>query len=227
MTPVLWPCPTFKGPSACEYALCLGNGTAGRVLIIPALFDEGNKLRRFTVETMRALAQAGIASVLPDLPGCNESLQPLETQTPARWAEAIRMCAAHFEVDLVLGLRGGALFTPADLPALHYAPTSGATILRQLLRARIVSAREAGYSETRDALAALALRDGITLTGYRLGARFFAQFETLTPAPDTPLIEQATLPGGGLWRRAEPSEDPTQARALAHMVADHLAGLAK
>ena len=48
----------------------------------PALFDEANKLRRrHTVEVIRRLDAAGIDCLLPDLPGCGESLSPLAEQT--------------------------------------------------------------------------------------------------------------------------------------------------
>ena len=70
-----WPTPAGE-----EYAAAFDKGRAHRLLVLPAWFDEGNKLRHFTVETMRRLDGAGIDSFLPDLPGCNESLAPLETQ---------------------------------------------------------------------------------------------------------------------------------------------------
>ena len=66
------------------------------MLILPALFDEANKLRHFTVEVMRRLDAAGIDSFLPDLPGCNESRAPLETQTLTGWREAAEAAAGLF-----------------------------------------------------------------------------------------------------------------------------------
>ena len=56
MTPVSWPCPLPGGGTARELALAFDAGRSRRVLIVPALFDEGNRLRRFTVEVMRRLA---------------------------------------------------------------------------------------------------------------------------------------------------------------------------
>ena len=93
-----------------------------RLLIVPALFDEANRMRRFTVEVMRRLDGAGIDSFLIDLPGCNESLAPLEDQTPESWRQAVTAAAAHFRASHVLGIRGGALLMPPELPGWRYAP---------------------------------------------------------------------------------------------------------
>jgi hypothetical protein len=71
-----------------------------RVLVCPAWFDEANKLRRFTVEVMRRLDKAGIDSFLPDLPGCNDSLAPLEVQTLAGWKAGMTSAAHFFRADL-------------------------------------------------------------------------------------------------------------------------------
>jgi hypothetical protein len=62
----------------------MGEGPT-RLLIVPALFDEGNRMRRLTVEVMRRLAASGIASVLPDLPGLQESTFPLERANLGLW----------------------------------------------------------------------------------------------------------------------------------------------
>ena len=42
-----------------EYAVAFDRGRARRVLVLPALFDEANKLRHFTVEVMRRLVPTG------------------------------------------------------------------------------------------------------------------------------------------------------------------------
>lgn len=216
--PAIWPCP-LPGGIAEEYALTVDAGRAQRLLIVPALFDEANRLRRLTVEVMRRLDQAGIDSFLPDLPGCNESGQPLDQQTPESWRAAMMDAATHFAATHVLAVRGGALVAPGGLPAWHYAPVKGAGILRQQFRARIVTAREAGVGETREALLETALAKGIELSGYRLGAEFIKQFQSLEPDGDGRPIDQDMLGGGGLWLRAEPDEDREQADALAAILA--------
>jgi hypothetical protein len=57
-----YPCPLPGGAAASEYALVFDAERKHRVLIAPALFDEGHKLRRFTVEVMRRLAPGSTAS---------------------------------------------------------------------------------------------------------------------------------------------------------------------
>ncbi|WP_232491981.1 hypothetical protein [Novosphingobium kaempferiae] len=222
MRPASWPCPLPGGGTSEEYALVSDTGHARRLLIVPALFDEGNKLRRFTVEVMRRLANAGIDSVLPDLPGCNESLQALDAQDPTDWLDAMTAASRHFAATHVLGIRGGCLFTPAHLRAFHYAPVKAVAILRQMLRARILSSREAGRDENREALAEEAVLRGITLAGYDLGADFYRHFEPMTPHATAVAITQDEVGGSGLWLRAEPDENPVQADALAAEIVKRL-----
>jgi hypothetical protein len=202
-------------------ALCFDQFRRWRLLIVPALFDEANRMRRFTVEVMRRLDNAGVDSFLPDLPGCNESLQALDIQTPATWQAAVAAAAVHFRASHVLGIRGGVLLLPEGLPGWRYAPINGASVLRQLLRARIVASREAGASETQESLLAEGLELGLELTGHRLGAPFLSEFQSLTPSISHSVsdIEQDMLGGGGLWLRAEPGEDRAQADALAAIIA--------
>jgi hypothetical protein len=222
MTPASWPCPLPGGGTCEEAALQFDAGRAVRLLIVPALFDEGNRMRRFTVELMRRLDRAGIDSFLPDLPGCTESLQPLEAQDPTDWLDAMAAAARHFGAGHALGIRGGCLFTPYRLPALHYAPAKASSILRQMVRARMLSAREAGRQESREELAQQALEHGITLAGYTLGADFYRHFEPMTAHPDAELIAQEQVGGSGLWLRAEPGENAAQAEALAAIIASEL-----
>jgi hypothetical protein len=219
VTPVTWPCPTPDGGSAEEYALAFDRGREHRLLIVPALFDEANRMRRFTVEVMRRLDAAGVDGFLPDLPGCNESPQPLGAQTPASWRIAMAAAAAHFAASHVLGIRGGALLTPGDRPAWHYASVKAASILRQLIRSRILAAREAGVDESQDALLETGFAGGLEVSGFRLGAAFLRKFQPLVPEPGATEIAQDTVGGGGLWLRAEPGEDSEQADALAAALA--------
>lgn len=208
-----YPCP---GGDA-EYTLAFDQDRPYRLLIVPALFDEANRLRRLTVEVMRRLDAAGIDCFLPDLPGCNESLQPLEVQTLDSWRAAMVSAAAHFRATHALAIRGGALVAP-DLHGWCYAPVKGATQLRQMLRARIVVSKEAGLAETQESLLDTGSRDGLDLIGYRLGPDLLAQLQTAKPA-DAIDIAQDLVGGGGLWLRAEPGEDRAQADALAAIVA--------
>ncbi|WP_338445231.1 hypothetical protein V5F89_08525 [Pelagerythrobacter marensis] len=188
--------------------------------MLPALFDEANKLRRFTVEVMRCLADDGIASVLADFPGCNESRRPLDTQTLEGWRHAALAAAGHFEATHVLTLRGGALLAPTDMPGWNYAPIAGRQVLRPMLRARTLSAREAGTEETTGGLAQLGRSEGIELAGWSLGRDLFRELEAADlPSQSAQVrIEQDALGGSGLWLRAEPGESREQAEALAAAV---------
>lgn len=221
MNPACWPCPSLAGAPVWEYALASDRGRTRRLLIVPALFDEGNRMRRLTVEAIRRLDAAGIDSFLPDLPGCNESPQPLPAQTVQAWRGAMTTAAAHFGATHTLGIRGGSLFTPA-LPARHYAPVKAASILRNMIRARTLAAREAGREETREELMAMARTEGIVLSGYALGPEFCRAFEEIGAEGSATIIAQEQVGGAGLWLRAEPDEDAAQADALAAIIAEGL-----
>ena len=191
------------------------------VLVVPALFDEGHKLRRLTLDTMRMLDASGVDCVLPDIPGLNESLATLAEQTLESWRNALTEAGRYFGANECLAIRGGALIVPEDLPTTLYAPVNGAKILRGMIRARTLAAREAGRNETADALLAAGLEEGLELAGYRLGAQLLRDLQLARASSSNVLqtIEQSDLDGPGLWLRAEPSADTAQAQRLADLVA--------
>ena len=199
-------------------------GRADRILVLPALFDEANKLRRQTVEVMRRLDEAGIDTFLPDLPGMNESMVALSTLSFADWIYAAQAAAAHFKATHVLTWRGGALLAPGDLPGWHYAPVDGAKQLRAMLRARTISAREVGREEKLANLQELARAEGIELGGWQLSQTLFAGLEEAELAyfPDQTAISHSEVGGTSLWLRAEPDEDVAQATALAAIIVQSL-----
>lgn len=221
-----WNTPALGGAvEAEEMLLAFDCGRSVRVLVCPAWFDEANKLRRFTVEVMRRLDRAGIDSLLPDLPGCNESLAPLADQTLEGWRAAMAEAARVLGATHVLAIRAGALVAPADLPGWHHAPQSGSQLLRTMLRARTIAAREAGITETSEALLEQGLKVGLELGGWSIGPamlRELSQAEA-APGPGQAVIAQTELGGPGLWLRAEPGEDAAQADRLAALVAGSLA----
>lgn len=216
-----WPCPSVGGGTHEESALAFLDDRPRRLLVLPALFDEANKLRRLTAEVLHRLDLSGIDGVLPDLPGCNESLQPLEQQTFAHWQAAAAAAIAHFRPTHVLAIRGGALLDTGNLPGWRYAPVNGRSVLRSMLRARMISAKDAGREETLESLQAKARQDGIELAGWRFGPEFFAELEQAAPPEVTRLADLglADTGGSGLWLRAEPDEDAEQADALAAIIA--------
>lgn len=192
-----------------------------RVLVCPAWFDEANKLRRFTLEVMRGLDAGGIDSFLPDLPGCNESLAPLAEQTISGWRAAMDAAARALGATHVLAIRAGALAAPLDLPGWRYAAQSGPKLLRAMLRARVIAAREAGISTTSEALLTAGSSEGLVLGGWSIGPAMLRELREaeLPGAPAQREITQAALGGRSLWLRAEPDEDAGQAAALVALVA--------
>lgn len=220
-----YPCPLPGGAAASELALTFDQGRSQRVLIAPALFDEANRMRRFTVEVMRRLDGAGIDSILPDLPGCNESERDLAQVEPEDWRMALEAAARHFGATHVLAIRGGGLVLPEKLPGWHFAPVKGSSLIKTLLRARVIAAREAGTEESAAELMEHGKEHGLDLAGWPLSAEMLRQLEGSLPPkrPGLVVIDQETIGGGALWLRAEPDEDPVQADALAAVIAVGLA----
>lgn len=219
-----WNIPAPGGGSAAEELLVsFDRQRAARVLVLPAWFDEANKLRRFTLAVMRRLDAAGIDSFLPDFPGCNESLAALADQTLEGWREAAKAAASAFAATHVLAIRAGALIAPADLPGWHYASQSGPKLLRGMIRARIIAARESGLAETSEGLMAAGRTNGLVLGGWHIGADLFRALENAEPVltPGQSTIDQSALGGPGLWLRAEPDEDGAQADRLATLIAEN------
>jgi hypothetical protein len=124
----------------------------------------------------------------------------------------------------VLAIRAGALVAPAGLPDWHYAAQSGPKLLRGMLRARTIAAREAGISETSEALMTLGREAGLILSGWPIGAAMIRALESAEPAlaPGQCDIAQTQVGGPGLWLRAEPGEDAGQADRLAAIIAQSL-----
>lgn len=223
-----WHAPLPGGGTSEEMLVSFDKARPRRVLILPAWFDEANKLRRFTLETMRRLDGAGIDSFLPDLPGCNESLSPLETQTLAGWRAGAAAAAGAVGATEVLAIRAGALLAPAGLQVWLYAPLSGPRLLRAAVRARTIAAREAGLAETADDLMAQGREGGLMLGGWMMGADLLRALETAEIAANQTAREISTsdLGGAGLWLRAEPGEDAGQSQRLAAIIAGKTADAA-
>jgi hypothetical protein len=121
-------------------------------------------------------------------------------------------------------MRPAVAIAPA-LPGWTYAPVAGKSVLRALLRARVLSAREAGHDETSESLLREGRSKGLNLAGYNLGAQLVADLADHELVPNTLTeIPQAELGGPGLWLRAEPDDNPSQAARLAEIVLQGLAG---
>lgn len=192
------------------------------VLIVPPLFDEANRLRRTLVLAMRALAAAGFATVLPDLPGQNESLVALEAVDLERWQDALAQVAAGIAGPLVVAsVRGGALIDHRAKAAAWWrlAPAGGASLLRTMMRARVTADREAGIESSLDSLRQAAEAAPLLLAGNALSPAMVAQLGAAEAQPVEPLRSIGLGPDGiagtPLWLRAEPGEDAAMAAAIA------------
>ncbi len=206
--------------------LCLGRSSGPVVLIAPALFEEANRLRAFTVAIMRRLAERDIASILPDLPGTNESLVATENATLADWraafAAAVPSRPAH-----VVAIRGGALIdTEAKVVGrYHLSPPTGAEIVRDLVRTRLAGVREGG--EAFDPADIDRPGPPIALSGNMIARDLLVALGNATPSVADRIIRLEGDPrdadrkvaGRPLWRLAEPDTDVT----LAEMIAEDIA----
>ena len=150
----------------------------------------------------------------------NESLAALSQQALSDWQVQAAEAATHFAATHILTMRAGALLDPGTLPGIRYAPVEGNSLLKTLLRAKVLSDREAGKSTSREELLAQALEEGMTLAGFALSAAMVAQLETAVP-PRSPAtgLAQSAVGGAGLWLRSEPGHDAEQAAKLAKLTA--------
>lgn len=204
---------------------CPGTPGAPTILILPPLFDEANRLRRTLVLTMRALSARGVASLLPDLPGQNDSLVPTEAVTLADWRTALAaVAAAEPGPLLVASWRGGTLIDDAASGAIGWwrmAPVAGASLVKTMIRTRIAGEKEAGRTVSAEDLRASAIDGPVELAGNFLNTAMLMQLDAATPADVTPLRSvtfgsgEGKLPGSALWLRAEPGEDAAMAAAMA------------
>jgi len=192
------------------------------VLLVPPLFDEANRLRRTLVLAMRALAAAGFAAVLPDLPGQNESLVALEDVDLERWQDALADVAAGIAGPVITAsIRGGALIDHRVQAAAWWrlAPVGGASLLRTMMRARVAADREAGILSSLDSLQEAAKTAPLLLAGNALSSAMVAQIGAAEAQPVEPLrsigLGADGIAGTPLWLRAEPGEDAVLAAAIA------------
>lgn len=235
-----------------ELCLTFGPSDGPVLLIVPPLFDEANKLRHLLVETARLLADHGIFSLMPDLPGCNESPVPLENASLSLWKAALIACAGQLgPVRHIASLRGGTLIddaliadtlinetlindTVGDIPRWRLGPVKTGQLLRNMLRTRIASDRELGIAGSSAALMEQAMSSGIDLAGYSLSASMVRELASAAPSGagpvrlvrlcDDPLPCDSQITGAPLWLRAEPGHDAAMAQAMAHDIASWIGG---
>ena len=202
---------------------CLSFGEVGAlrsILIVPPLFDEMNRVRAMLVAAMRGLAERGMMTMLPDLPGCNESLAPVSSQSVQSWQGAMLSAAHQLGATHIASIRGGSLIaTQIRLPHWSLASVKGASLVKTMLRTRIASDKEAGRTSSIETLMSEARTGPIDLAGYALGPDMLAGLEAAVPGEASVAVtlgdESGQLSGRPLWLRAEPQEDADMSAALA------------
>ncbi len=214
-------------PAFSEQIVSEGRATGPAVLFVLPLLEEANRVRRTVRLAMRALATRGIASMLPDLPGQNESLVPTAEATLSRWRDALADHIASAGRPVVLAaIRGGALIDAVDAAA-HWrlAPVRGASLLKTMMRTRIAGDREDGANTTIAQLEEQARMGPVRLAGNLLSTAMIAELRAAEPAV---LVRcrsvslgsgEDALPGRPLWLQAEPGEDAALATAIADDIA--------
>ena len=193
-----------------------------RILIVPPFFDEMNRVRHTLLEAMRTLAKDGVASALPDFPGCNESPASLEDQSLDNWNEALASAAHSFSTTHFFAIRGGCLINgSAALPTMHLAPVKGASLLKILVRTRVAGDKEAGIPTTAESLTEAARSGPVELAGNMIGPQLWADLESAMPTGTHNIFEVKLEAIGGtpLWLRAEPQHDAAMAKGLAATLA--------
>jgi pimeloyl-ACP methyl ester carboxylesterase len=217
----------YDWPGGREAMLRFGPGTGPVVIAVMPLFEEANRTRAFMVTMLRALADHGIAGVLPDLPGTGESLTETEDVTLSDWVNALSALvetvrSKRGEVHGI-ALRGGTLIDAPFDSRWHFAPVTGESLVRDLLRTRLTT----GKDSADDAIELSG--PPVELAGNRLSRTLLAQLKATVPGTAERLrivrLETDTRPadrhfaGSPLWRRSEPDNDP----ALALLLADDIA----
>jgi alpha-beta hydrolase superfamily lysophospholipase len=209
---------SYDPPGGPEAMLRLGPPDGPVAVVALPLFEEANRTRTFAVTIMRALADRGIASVLPDLPGTGDSLVATEDATLEAWRTAFASAAETTGAITSVAIRGGALVdsSAALTGRWHLAPQTGTALMRELDRVRQAGG---GYGD----------ESVIEIAGNRLSRHLLGELGPATVSDGRTRVvrldndAQAAarkVPGAPLWRRAEPGNDPALAAVLADDIAE-------
>lgn len=222
---------TYRWRGADEWLAEIGSGPA--VLLVPPLFEELNRCRALLAWVMRGLADRGLRAVLPDLPGTGESPRELEDVAWEDWSGAIAAVAADLATGgkppLLASVRGGALID-GEAEAIgrwRFAPATGASLTRDLIRARQAILPEKARAEQIDAEARTSITE---FAGYLIPPALYSSLRdaTFSDRPLTRIVRLESDPadadlklaGKPLWRQSEPGNDRALAARLASDIAD-------
>ena len=214
---------TYDWSGGREAMLRFGADAGPIVIGALPLFEEANRTRQFLVTILRKLADHGIGSVLPDLPGTGESIVVTGEARLRDQRTAYTELAQYLNRNTYsISIRSGALFdTDAALAGRwQLSAQSGEDLLRELDRARVASrsarASEpdyAGNTLSREMLADLRDATPYAGTGPLRGVR-------LESDPRDADVKYAASP---LWRRSEPDNDIALAQILAGDISNWIA----
>ena len=206
---------TYDWPGGRESMLRFGPDNGPIVVAALPLFEEANRTRQFTCTILRALAECGVGSMLPDFPGTGESVVATVAATLSDQRRAYSALTQRLGGHCyALSVRSGALIdTDADLAGRwHLAPQTGADLVRDLERTRAAAPKSARAPEGEYA-------------GNRLSPEMLAELRDAVPREDgryrvvrldtDPRAADATYAGAPLWRRSEPGNDIALAQQLA------------
>lgn len=140
-----------------EAMLRFGPDTGPVLVTAMPLLEEWNRTRAFVVAILRLLADRGIASALPDLPGQGESIIATVDARLSQWREAFAAAIAAVAPGRpfvgTLSIRGGALIEQTA-PVSHrwrLSPSTQAEIAKEFGRLSSIAekARQPGYDRSR------------------------------------------------------------------------------
>ena len=204
---------TYRWRGGTEMLLRHGAGSTITILVLPALFEEANRMRRFTVSIMRGLADRGIGTILPDMPGTGESETTLCDVMLEDWHEAILALAPNMFASVAI--RGGALLDGSFANRWRLAPDSGERLLRDMVRATAFSDGVPASQLDKD------VRSGPTrLAGNLIGPAFYLSLHNAVPVGGGYVTP---VDGPKLWRAAEPGDD----QDFVHLIVEDIASWAK
>jgi hypothetical protein len=214
---------TYDWSGGREAMLRFGPDAGPIVIAALPLFEEANRTRQFLVTILRGLADHGIGSALPDLPGTGESTVVTNEARLRDQRTAYTELAQQLGRDAYgMSIRSGALFdTDATLAGRwQLSAQTGEDLLRELDRARMAS-RSARASDTDYAgntLSREMLADLRDATRYAGDGRL--RGVRLESDPRDADVKYAASP---LWRRSEPDNDTALAQILADDISHWIA----
>lgn len=216
--------------------LRFGPDTGPVVIAALPLFEEANRTRALVVTVLRALAERGVAGILPDLPGAGDSLVPTRDATILMMRDAVAALADHEKrPTYAFGIRSAALLDTLALLSgrYHLAPQQGEQCLRELKRIRYADldrkAPEGDSWITDDEDAP------VEIAGNTISLRMLHELRDLAVGRDegvprriARLVSDAQpadvkFDAAPLWRRAEPGNDPVLAALVAEDIAAWIA----